>query len=134
MNTTATSPHLAEIDERECWELLSTRPVGRLVWNGSDGLTAVPVNYRTGPDEVVVRTSAYSTMARECDDSPVTFQVDQIDPMTRSGWSVLVRGVAHFEVTGSDPDDVDVWPAGHRPVQVRIEASHVSGRRLPAQG
>ena len=122
--------HLLELDERECWELVSTRTVGRLVWQGTAGLTVVPVNYRTRPGLVVVRTTAYSAAALECDDSPVAFQVDFIDPPTRGGWSVLVRGRAHVEIAGPD-NDVDVWPVGPRPLSLTIEALDITGRQLP---
>ncbi|WP_134764841.1 pyridoxamine 5'-phosphate oxidase family protein [Nocardioides sp. 1609] len=126
----ARARHLIDLTEEECWELVATRDVGRLAWQGSAGLTVVPVNYRAGGGEVLLRTAAYSAAARECDDSPVAFQVDAVEPTTRSGWSVLLRGRAHLDHVGPD-DDVDTWPAGSRPLVVRIEATEVTGRRLP---
>ena len=44
-----------------------------------------------------IRTAAYSEPARECDDSPVAFEVDDLDEAERSGWSVLMRGRAHLD-------------------------------------
>ena len=41
---------------------------------------------------MLVRTTAYSEVARECDDSPVAFEVDDVEESTQSGWSVLMRG------------------------------------------
>ena len=120
-----------ELDEQQCWDLMSTTPVGRLAWHGPTGITVVPVNYSVDDGEVVVRTTAYSAAARECDDSVVSFQVDAIDLSSRSGWSVLIRGRAHQSVAGPD-DCVDVWPAGPRPYVLRIDVHEVTGRRLNA--
>lgn len=125
----ATGKHLVELDDRQCWELIGTEPVGRLAWQGPAGITVVPVNFRVESEQVLVRTTPYSAAALECDDSPVAFEVDSIDPTTRSGWSVLVRGTAHVEVAG--PDDVDVWPTGPRALRLRVDPVQVTGRRLP---
>jgi Pyridoxamine 5'-phosphate oxidase len=68
--------------------------------------------------------------------SPVTLEVDAVDPATRTGWSALVRGRAE-EITGFDAPAVrqlrelplDPW-AGNKPVWMRIEPAVVTGRRL----
>jgi hypothetical protein len=60
----------------------------------------------------------------------VAFQVDALDEKTRSGWSVLVRGVAHIDYgreVGGTPDE---WPAGVKPLQLVIDPISVTGRRL----
>lgn len=122
---------LHELPEADCWELIDTDVVGRLAWSGSDGLTVVPVNYTVDGRNILVRTTAYSAVARECDDSSVAFEVDHHDPVTRTGWSVLVRGHARidFDAVGDAPE-VDVWPDGIRSLHVRVEPSQISGRRL----
>ncbi|MFB9312718.1 pyridoxamine 5'-phosphate oxidase family protein [Nocardioides plantarum] len=123
---------LVELDVDECWELLRRTPVGRLAWNGAAGPTVVPVNYVATSDGIVVKTTAYSAAVRETDDSPITFQVDHIDPETRTGWSVLAHG--RLDVDWSfgrvDAPEVDVWPAGPRPLRLQLEISTISGRRL----
>ena len=68
----------------------------------------------------------------------VTFQVDQIDDKTRSGWSVLVRGQAE-EVTAAHSDEivkrtlatgVRPWAPGADFRWVRIIPHGISGRRI----
>jgi nitroimidazol reductase NimA-like FMN-containing flavoprotein (pyridoxamine 5'-phosphate oxidase superfamily) len=68
----------------------------------------------------------------------VTFEVDRVDPMTRSGWSVVVHGFAQ-EVTVLDgPGHLEKlrglplhpWAGGDRHHLVRITAREVTGRRV----
>ena len=136
MDTTSGWPtgRLVELTTDQCWELLAGPPVGRLAWHGSDGLSVVPVNFLAAEGRLVVNTAAYSSIARECDDQPVAFQVDELDPRTRSGWSVLVRGVAHIDYGGARAAGArpDVWPSGTKPLQLAIEPVSLTGRRLLA--
>lgn len=136
MNTTSSWPagRIVELTTQQCWELLAVPPVGRLAWQGSEGLSVVPVNFVAAEGRLVVNTAAYSSIARECDDQPVAFQVDELDPSTRSGWSVLVRGVAHIDYGHSRAEGArpDVWPPGRKPLQLSVEPTSVTGRRLLA--
>ncbi|MDQ3896833.1 MAG: pyridoxamine 5'-phosphate oxidase family protein [Actinomycetota bacterium] len=55
----------------------------------------------------------------------VAFQVDRIDPVLQSGWSVLTRGVARAGRLALRPS-----APGERPCFVRIRSDMVSGRRF----
>ena len=119
----------------ECWELAASRPVGRLAWTGPHGPTVIPVNFVVTGSDVLIRTTAYSEAARECDDGPVAFEVDELDEENRSGWSVLLRGHAHLEYGAHDGADADaaepeVWAPGPRSLRLRIEVTEVTGRRI----
>lgn len=129
---TWSSGRLVELDEAECWELLGSLPVGRLVWNGADGPTAFPVNFTIGDGAVHLRTSGYSAMARECDGHAVAFQADDVDSFHRSGWSVLLRGTAAIDWvhTGDPASEPEPWPTGAKPVHVIVPAVSITGRRL----
>src|SRR5690242_1536776 len=96
-----------EIDADECWELIGTAPVGRLVWHGGEGLSVATLNFSVDRRSIVFRTLAYGSIAHEVDDSPVAFQVDHVDETTRTGWSVLVRGHAHFDYDSASAHLVD---------------------------
>lgn len=133
-DNTAAERLLQELGEAACWDLIASEVVGRLAWSGSEGLTVVPVNYSLDGRTILLRTTAYSAVARECDGRAVAFEIDHLDPVARTGWSVLVRGHAHVDF-GSDPADgadgaVDVWPSGIRSLHVRIEPDQITGRRL----
>ena len=120
-----------ELREDECWDLLRTQTVGRVGWQGSDGLTIVPVNYVVDERAVVIRTAPYTELGREGSAQEVAFEVDELDPIGRSGWSVLVRGRRRLdpEAHGTTPRP-DVWVGGSRWLVLRIEARTISGRRL----
>jgi len=122
---------LLDLTADECWTLAGTVPVGRLAWCGPQGPTVVPVNFLVSEGRVHVRTAAYSAQARECDDSQVAFEVDQLDADSRTGWSVLLRGQAHLQFGGSrDGEQPEVWPAGARGLHLTIDVAEISGRRV----
>ena len=131
----ANERHLVDLDVPTAEQLLASVPVGRLIWNGSAGLTAIPVNHVWREGRILVRTTAYSAIARECDDQPVAFQVDAIDEPHRIGWSVLVRGRASVD-WGAEPGaaPTDPWPDGPRPLVLTIEVASIDGRRLVDTG
>ncbi|MBU2111814.1 MAG: pyridoxamine 5'-phosphate oxidase family protein [Actinobacteria bacterium] len=125
-------PVLVDLDEGTCWGLLETAGVGRLVWVDADGPVAVPVNVAVSDGAVVIRTAAYSAMAREVDDSRVALEVDDLDHESRTGWSVLVRGVARVLFEPPPADAPTAWPTGSKSATVRIRPTRVTGRRLAA--
>jgi hypothetical protein len=119
---------LEVLDREECLRLLGTASVGRVAVALPGGAPlVVPVNYALDDDVVVLRTDPGSKLdaLRE---HPASFQVDQIDPFHRTGWSVLVQGFAYE----SSPVDVDLepWDGGPKAHWVRIFAGAITGRRL----
>jgi hypothetical protein len=94
----------------------------------------LPVNYALDGSSVWVRTRAHSDLARQVDESKVALLVDDIDPHTHVGWTVLLRGTAHAEYHEERvPDavrDLEPWADGPRPVWLHLVPDHVTGRRL----
>jgi nitroimidazol reductase NimA-like FMN-containing flavoprotein (pyridoxamine 5'-phosphate oxidase superfamily) len=124
------------LDYAECLRLLATRQVGRIgfaIWGAPEIL---PVNYVLDGDAVVFATGAGSKLSAVVR-SPVVFEVDDTDEKTRSGWSVVVHGLAQ-EVTASDARTLErvralplePWSEGRKPYFVRITPRFVSGRRV----
>ena len=126
---------LTELREDECWDLLRARTVGRVGWQGSAGPTIVPVNYVIDERAVVIRTAPFTDLGREGVVREVAFEVDDLDPVARSGWSVLVRGRRRLdpEAYGKTPRP-EVWVGGSHWLVLRIEARTISGRRLSSGG
>lgn len=124
---------LAELRPYDCWALLAGVQVGRVAWCRPEGPGVVPVNLAVLHGSLWFRTTNESALLRECRGQRVAVEVDELDLEARSGWSVVVVGVA--EVV--DPDDapqelhlLETWPAGDRSAYVRVETLEVSGRRL----
>ncbi|HWI42391.1 MAG TPA: pyridoxamine 5'-phosphate oxidase family protein [Nocardioides sp.] len=126
--TDSTRGRLVEIGEPECWDLLSTRPVGRIAWRGSEGVSVFPVNFAVEGHAVVLRTSPYSLIARDCVDREVAFQVDQIDEDDHTGWTVLLRGRCVREPRPADA--ATPWVTGPRLLGLKVDARSISGRRV----
>jgi uncharacterized protein len=126
---------LATLLSYDCWSLLESAHLARVAWNGSEGVAVLPVNYAVVAGAVWFRTIPESRLARECGGQRVVIEVDQIDPVRRAGWSVVVVGTAELVDAQDVPDmlvGLEAWPEGPRSVFVRIDVHDVSGRRLYA--
>ncbi|WGY04496.1 pyridoxamine 5'-phosphate oxidase family protein [Nocardioides sp. QY071] len=119
---------LVVLSDDECWSLLRSRPVGRLAWSGDDGVTVLPLNFAVVDNTVLLRTTPYSHLARDCEGSEVAFEVDELDEEVHTGWSVLVRGRCTRERQPS-PGPTP-WATGPRVLSLRIDVASVSGRRI----
>ena len=128
MTTEAEAHEIIELSVEECLELLATQPVGRVAVSSPGGAPhVVPVNYRMHGEAIVFRSDPglkIELLRR----GPVSFQVDWIDWHQRTGWSVLVQGVA-AEVDDHGPE-VQPWAAGPKLTWLRIMAASISGRPL----
>ncbi len=125
--------HLRELDQDECRELLAAHSVGRVAWCEQDGPVVLPVNYTVVESAVIFRTSPHSELARRFLTGPASFQVDEFDDFTQSGWSVLARGRAELIPPDElpDPDDrSEPWAEGTRNIYVRITPHTITGRRV----
>jgi nitroimidazol reductase NimA-like FMN-containing flavoprotein (pyridoxamine 5'-phosphate oxidase superfamily) len=91
-----------QLSEAECMELLAGAGVGigRLVYNGRYGPTAVPVAYKIDAGSIILSTwdpimdeDLRTRIAHA--EYKVAVEADQIDVDAREGWTVLARGAAH---------------------------------------
>lgn len=121
--------HPLSVDE--CLELIASRSVGRIaVTIEGDGPLVTPVNYVLSGNAVVFRTDP-GTKLDALTLGPISFQLDEIDPFHRTGWSVLVRGRAE-EATYFESDHVELepWAGGDKKHWFRIVSHSVTGRRI----
>jgi nitroimidazol reductase NimA-like FMN-containing flavoprotein (pyridoxamine 5'-phosphate oxidase superfamily) len=92
---------LRGLSDAESMELLAGGGLGRLVYNGPYGPTALPVVYKIDAGSIVLGT--WDPVLFDEDlrtgiahaEYQVAVEVDQIDVEARDGWFVLVRGAAH---------------------------------------
>ena len=126
----APSPTLEEIDRDECLDLVGSLSVGRIAVALPGGPPlVVPVNYRLDGDVVVFRSDPGSKLFA-MQEQPVSFQVDAVDPFRRSGWSVLIQGVA-VEAEPAEVEHlvVESW-AGATRHWIRVLPVAITGRRI----
>ncbi|MGI9598359.1 MAG: pyridoxamine 5'-phosphate oxidase family protein [Acidimicrobiales bacterium] len=124
------------LSEDRCWQLLAQKNVGRLAVWIDDGPDIFPVNYRIEEETLVLRTAPGLKLTAATMGRGVAFEVDALDDLHHTGWSVVVRGAAN-EVT--DPEElvelrrllVEPWVGGSRSHYLRIVPTAVSGRQLP---
>jgi nitroimidazol reductase NimA-like FMN-containing flavoprotein (pyridoxamine 5'-phosphate oxidase superfamily) len=119
-----------------CLELLRARTVGRIATVHDGFPVIVPVNYRlaetAGRTWIAFRTRPGNVI--EGSSIHVAFEIDDVDHVSRTGWSVLVRGTLHHV----DPDVADFrerfdshpWLTAERDAWMIIEPFSIEGRRL----
>jgi len=124
------------IDEAMCVQLLESTPIGRIGFSADGELLVLPVNFKWYEDSVVFRTLEGQKLAAAAENQHVCFEIDDWNAATRTGWSVVVQGVAR-EVTNwaedTRLDQIGLVPwakAEWRPIWVRIEPTMISGRIL----
>ena len=123
------------LTEEECHALLRSGTVGRVgVTMGA--LPAIfPVNYGVVDGAVVFYTGEGVKLRAALEGAVVAFEVDHVETAGRTGWSVMVIGLAE-DVT--DPRELaavgrlGIAPlaGGDRSHAVRIRPQFVSGRRV----
>ena len=137
---TRTDPHtgLAEIDEPACWDLLGSQAVGRLAVTTGTHPDIFPVNYAVHDRRIVIHTEAGTKLAAAVLMGSVAFEVDQIDPDARAGWSVVVAGSAREPRTVEEELELEglgltPWAQVPKSRFIVITPERVTGRRLPGQ-
>ena len=127
---------LEEIPETECLEILERHSLGRIAIVVHAQPQIFPVNYAMS-DRIIVFRTASGTKRFHAPEARVAFEIDDYDPSTGAGWSVMVQGIAH-DATDSF-DDIS-WAAraaspqplapGAKIYRVAIEPTKITGRRF----
>jgi uncharacterized protein len=128
---------MEDLAEDECLDLLNNHHFGRVAFLEQVDLPPVimPLNYLMHAETVVVRTDPESKLGSALRDAPVSFEIDGIDQLQRTGWSVIVSGRAQQVVDPSELDELHQtplrpWAPGDRSQYVRITLESVTGRRI----
>lgn len=127
---------LGELSRAEALYLLASVPVGRLVFT-HQALPAIrPVNHLVEGEMVVIGLTAGSAIAASsgAGGTVVAYEADSLDPAERSGWTVIVVGLARLE-TDSDAvlryrTRLRPWLAGAMTDVLTISSEIVTGYRL----
>ena len=120
-----------------CLRLLASVPVGRVGFVADGEVQVLPVNHVIDGQDVVFRTGHGSKLSAAEGERPITFEVDDYDERTHSGWSVVVTGRSEpvdedAEVDRLDRAGLRPWASTvERPFWIRIRPTSVTGRRTP---
>jgi nitroimidazol reductase NimA-like FMN-containing flavoprotein (pyridoxamine 5'-phosphate oxidase superfamily) len=126
---------LEVLQQEECLRLLATQSLGRLGITMEALPVILPVNFRLVGDRIVFRTRTGTKLEAATRNAVVAFEVDDMEPISHTGWSVLVTGVTRRV---EDPADLAAlaaagiprWaPSGGEHV-VEVPLTRVSGRRI----
>jgi nitroimidazol reductase NimA-like FMN-containing flavoprotein (pyridoxamine 5'-phosphate oxidase superfamily) len=129
---------MLELSREECLRLLASHHFGRLAVNIGDGPPVIrPVNYLFDErsQSVVLRTARGSKFHALLHSATAAFEIDGIDESSRTGWSVIIRGVTD-EVTNAgqvhrlERLGLEPWAPGPKRHWMHIGAWTVAGRRI----
>jgi uncharacterized protein len=138
MTTSTQSNAIRALSRDECLQLLAANSFGRLAVTMETPVIR-PVNYAFDErsQSVVFRTAAGSKFHALLLQANAAFEIDGVDADARTGWSVIIIGMAE-EIT--NPSEIrrlerlglDHWAPGAKPYWMRIRAWTVTGRQIVA--
>jgi hypothetical protein len=121
---------LEPLDVATCWDLIRSRAIGRVAIERADRAPlVVPVSYVVTATGTIVFRTAPGTKVEALLSGRASFQVDAIDPVHRTGWSVLLEGPAEIS-WGDDSLPIERWVPGSLPLSVTLTPARMSGRAL----
>ena len=126
---------LEVLDRDECMRLLGQTALGRIGLSSGALPMVLPVNFMVSDGHIFIRTGRGTKLDAATRNAVVAFEVDDVDRLNHTGWSVLVTGVARTaEPAGA------LRTLGHRPARwvpahvderiISISIDMISGRRI----
>ncbi|WP_156685561.1 pyridoxamine 5'-phosphate oxidase family protein [Mycobacterium sp. Marseille-P9652] len=117
----------------ECWDLLGSMTLGRLVTSVDGQPEIFPVNYAIQRRTILFRTAEGTKLVSTAINHRVLFEVD--DHTAAEGWSVIVKGTArslrtYEEIEEAERAQVLPWVSSEKSHYVRIVPETVTGRRF----
>jgi hypothetical protein len=122
----------------ESLQLLRSATIGRLVFTDNALPAICPINFTMAIGEIIVRGER-GCRVDKLDRMVVAFEADHVEPVTRTGWSVVVVGRARKltdldDLAGPGLAASHPWAAGTRAKFLAIDMEHITGRRLSLPG
>lgn len=124
-----------QLSTDECWALIAGQTTGRIGFLHEGQVTIWPLNCIVYDRGVYFRTAEDGVIARSGLER-AAFQLDHIDSVARSGWTILVNGRVErvtdpglLTTLWGRPTD-EPWAPGQRNVFFCISGDRISGRRV----
>lgn len=125
---------LVMLDEHACRQRLGSTHFGRVALSIGALPVVFPVHFALLDGDPVFRTDAGTKLAAASEGNVLCLEIDQVDPETHTGWSVLVTGPSEIL---EDPESLHRAAAlplrpwiGQGDAFVRIRSAMVSGRSV----
>lgn len=121
------------LSQTDCWNLLKSGSLGRLVTSVNGEPEIFPVNYVVQNRTILFRTAEGTKLVSTAINHNVLFEVDNHD--VAEGWSVIVKGMARSLRSDEDIAEAEraqllPWIATVKAHYVRIRPMNVTGRRF----
>jgi hypothetical protein len=123
---------MGALDVDECLVLLRWETIGRLAYaQRGEPPIVVPVNFVLVDDDIIFR-SHDGPKLDAIREQPVSLQADRYHWYQRTGWSVLVRGVAHEFLADETTPNPEPWGPGSKDHWLRLVPTAITGAPLTA--
>ncbi len=123
---------------QDCERLLGEARVGRIAFIDRGEPTILPITIAMWGKSIVFTTGPGSKLTAAIMHQPVAVEIDEWDADAKTGWSVLVKGMATTAPEGRDVDALDeigplAWVRPEDPKDwVVVIPNEITGRRVPA--
>jgi nitroimidazol reductase NimA-like FMN-containing flavoprotein (pyridoxamine 5'-phosphate oxidase superfamily) len=130
---TAAGEPITILSESECWNLLASVALGRLVTSVDGRPEIFPVNFVVQNRTVLFRTAEGTKLVSAAINNQVVFEADHHN--VAEGWSVIVKGTARMlrtdeEIAEAERAQLLPWTATLKQHYVRAKPVSVTGRRF----
>jgi len=131
--TTTAGDAVTILSATECWYLLKSVALGRIVTTVDNTSHIFPINFVVQNRTVLFRTAEGTKLVSAAINNNVLFEADDHD--TEQGWSVIVRGVARTvrdeaDLAEAQRAELLPWTATAKTHWVRVLPTQITGRRF----
>lgn len=127
---------LEVLDLEECLELLAAVPIGRVAMIDAGEIAVLPVNHVVDGGTVCFRSAPGAKLDAGIMQHVITFEADDYDESTQTGWSVVVKGRA--DLVTDDATLERLHASGIRPWSnptfrtnwITLQPTSITGRRI----
>ncbi len=126
---------LRQLTRDECFRLMASVPVGRIIYT-RQALPAVElVNFTFYDGDIIIRADRSGKLAAATRGAVVAFETDSVDAARQAGWSVTAIGHSSevtdpAEIARLEQLDFSSWAPGKQPHFIRISPGIINGRLL----